>query len=237
MKKNYYLALFASVLMFFGALQTFAQVYTISFTGSGESATVESVEAQNVTQGISTTVPSGDVLVLNVNTALNPLSAYSNGMQISSNSAAGTSTVSFYAKQAGNARISVYSMDGRKIASLSQNLLKGTNSFQVSLRTGAYVISVQGAGYALSGKMISVSSNNSHPEITFLGVQEKNTISPVKSAEASVSLWLIHLVISCCIKEYPGITPLSLPMYQPIARQLISTLLNAKMLPAFTMQL
>ncbi|MFA5973203.1 MAG: FISUMP domain-containing protein [Lentimicrobiaceae bacterium] len=188
MKKNYSWALFAAVLMFFGTLQTFAQVYTISFTGSGESATVESVEAQNVTQGISTTVPSGDVLVLNVTTALKPLSAYNDGIQITSNSTAGTSTVSFYAKQAGNARISVYSMDGRKIASLSQNLQKGTNSFQVSLRTGAYVIGVQGAGYALSGKMISVSSNNSHPEISFVGVQEKNIVSPLKSAEASVSL-------------------------------------------------
>jgi uncharacterized protein (TIGR02145 family) len=188
MKKNYSWALFAAVLMFFGTLQTFAQVYTISFTGSGESTTVESVEAQNVTQGISTTVPSGDVLVLNVTTALKPLSAYSDGMQITSNSATGTSTVSFYAKQAGNARISVYGMDGRKLATLSQNLQKGTNSFQVSSRTGVYVISVQGAGYALSGKMIGVSNNNSRPVISFLGVQEKNIVSPLKSAEASASL-------------------------------------------------
>jgi uncharacterized protein (TIGR02145 family) len=79
-------------------------------------------------------------------------------------------------------------MDGRKIAGYTQNLQKGTNSFQVSARTGAYVISVQGAGYALSGKMISISSNNSRPEISFLGVQEKNTISPLKSAEASSSM-------------------------------------------------
>jgi len=188
MKKNYYLALFALAIVFFGTLQAFAVDYTISFTGSGKSATVGSVEVQNVTKGTSVTVPGGDVLVLTVtNTALNPLTAVNDGLRISS-SVAGSSSVSFYAKQAGNTRISVYSMDGRKIAGYSQNLQKGTNSFQVSLRTGAYVISVQGIGYSLSGKLISISSTNSKPEISFLGVQEKNTISPLKSAEASTAM-------------------------------------------------
>ncbi len=188
MKKNYSLALFALALVFFGSLQAFAVDYTISFTGSGKSTTVGSVEAQNVTKGTSVTVPGGDVLVLTVtNTALNPLTAINDGLRISS-SVAGSSTVSFYAKQAGNTRISVYSMDGRKVAGYTQNLQKGTNSFQVSARTGAYVISVQGAGYALSGKMISVSSNNSRPEISFLGVQENKTVSQLKSVEASTSM-------------------------------------------------
>jgi uncharacterized protein (TIGR02145 family) len=188
MKKNYSLALFALALVFFGTLQAFAVDYTISFTGSGKSATVGSVEAQNVTKGTSVTVPGGDVLVLSVtNTALNPLTAVNDGLRISS-SVAGSSSVSFYAKQAGNTRINIYSMDGRKIAGYTQNLQKGTNSFQVSLHTGAYVISVQGVGYALSGKMISISSTNSRPEISFLGVQETNTVRPLKSAEASASL-------------------------------------------------
>jgi uncharacterized protein (TIGR02145 family) len=188
MKKNYSLALFALALVVFGSLQAFAVDYTISFTGTGKSATVGSVEVQNLTRGTSVTVPGGDVLVLTVtNTALNPLTAVNDGLRISS-SVAGSSTVSFYAKQAGNTRISVHSMDGRKVAGFTQNLQRGTNSFQVSLRTGAYVISVQGAVYALSGKMISVSNSNSKPDISFLGVQEKNTLSPLKSAEASTAM-------------------------------------------------
>jgi len=188
MKKNYSLALIALALVFFGTLQAFAADYTISFTGSGKSATVGSVEAQNVTKGTSVTVPGGDVLVLNVtNTAINPLNSFNDGLRIFS-SVAGRSNVSFYAKQAGNARISVYSMDGRKVAGYTQNLQKGTNTFEVSARTGAYVISVQGAGYALSGKMISVSSINSRPEISFVGFQDMHTVTPLKSAEATTSL-------------------------------------------------
>lgn len=188
MKKNYSLALFAMALVFFGTLQAFAVDYTISFTGSGKSSTVGSVEVQNLTKGTSVTVPGGEVLVLTLtNTALNPLTAVNDGLRISS-SVAGSSSVSFYAKQAGNTRITVYSMDGRKVAGYTQNLQKGTNTFEVSLRTGAYVISVQGAGYALSGKMISMSGSNSRPEISFRGFQEKNTASPLKSAEASESM-------------------------------------------------
>jgi uncharacterized protein (TIGR02145 family) len=188
MKKKYAWALFATALMFLGTLQAFAVDYTISFTGSGKSTTVGSVEVQNLTKGTSVTVPGGEVLVLTLtNTGINPLAAVNDGLRISS-SAAGSSTVSFYAKQAGNTRINVYSMDGRKIAGYTQNLQKGTNSFQVSLRTGAFVISVQGAGYSLSGKLISISNTNSRPEISFLGVQEKNTISPLKSTEVSSSM-------------------------------------------------
>ena len=87
MKKNYSLALIALALVFFGTLQAFAADYTISFTGSGKSATVGSVEAQNVTKGTSVTVPGGDVLVLNVtNTAINPLNSFNDGLRVFSQS-------------------------------------------------------------------------------------------------------------------------------------------------------
>jgi len=188
MKKNYSWALFALALVFLGTVQAFAVDYTISFTGSGKSTTVGSVEVQNLTKGTSVTVPGNEALVLTVtNTGLNPSNAFNDGLQIYS-TAPGISSVSFYARQAGNARISVYSMDGRRIAGLSQNLQKGTNSFQVSLRTGAYVVSVKGAGFALSGKRISISNTNSRPEISFIGVQDKNNVSPLKSAEATLSM-------------------------------------------------
>lgn len=193
MKKSYTWAFFAVALMFLGTLQSFAVEYTISFTGSGISSTVGSVEAQNLTRNTKVTVPGGEVLVLNVTTtALNPLSAISDGMRIFSSLAEGSSSVSFYAKQAGNTQINVYSLDGRKIAGVTQNLQKGTNSFQIYLHTGAYVISVQGKGYAYSSKLVNVSSTKSRPEISFLGVQEKTHSSSIKSANASPTLDYIH---------------------------------------------
>lgn len=189
MKKNYSWALFAAAAMFFGTLQSFAVDYTISFTGSGKSTTVGSVEVKNLTRGTAVTVPGGDVLVLNVNvTALNPLSAVGDGLRISSNSAVGKSNVSFYAKQSGKTQINVYSIDGRKVSGITQNLQQGANSFQVSLRTGAYVISVQGNGYSYSGKLISVSNSQSLPEMAFVEFEERNALNPLKSVSASVTM-------------------------------------------------
>jgi len=189
MKKNYAWAFIAAVLMFAGTLQSYAEQYTISFTGSGKSATVGSVEVQNLTQGTTVTVPGGEVLVLNVVlTALNPLQSVNDGINVSSTLVAGRSNVSFFAKQAGNTQISVYAMDGRKIASTSGNLQKGYNSFEVSLPTGAYVINVRGTSFNYSAKLISVGSSNSRAEIAFTGFKEGKTSGPLKSAEASTAL-------------------------------------------------
>jgi uncharacterized protein (TIGR02145 family) len=189
MKKNYSWALFAAALMFLGTLQAFAVDYTISFTGTGKSNTVGSIEVQNLTQGTTTTVTGGDVLVLNVIvTGLNPLASVKDGLRISSTSVSGRSNVSFFTKQSGNTQINVYSMDGRKILSSSSNLQKGDNSFQLSLPTGAYVINVRGTTFSYSGKLISVGSSNSRPEIAFVGYVERKTSSPIKSSSATTAM-------------------------------------------------
>ena len=185
MKKNYFYAIFIAAVMFLGTLQSYADQYTITFTGTGKSTTVGSVEVQNLTQGTAVTVPGGDVLVLNVIlTALNPLSSVKDGLRISSTSVSGRSNVSFFAKKAGNTQINVYGMDGRKILGSSSNLQQGDNSFQLSLPTGAYVINVRGTTYSYSAKLISVGSSNSRPEIAFIGFDEKKTFSLLKSSEA-----------------------------------------------------
>jgi len=189
MKKNYSLALLAAALMFLGTVKSFAAEYTISFTGSGKSTTVESVLVQNLTQGTSVTVPGGDALVLSVIlTGLDPQSMAKAGLRISSNSVPGRSDVTFFAQQAGNTQINVYGMDGRKILGSSRNLQKGDNSFQVSLPSGAYVINVRGAAFSYSGKLISAVSLNSQPEIAFVKFEERKTITSLKSSNVTTTM-------------------------------------------------
>src|ERR1035437_5369617 len=57
---------FVVAFCFLGLLpvKTVALNYTISFTGTGASTTVDSVIVQNLTQGTSVTVPAGNVLIL-----------------------------------------------------------------------------------------------------------------------------------------------------------------------------
>ena len=68
-KKNYYLSTLLAML--FVSVNLFSLNYTITFTGSGASTSVESVIVQNLTKKTTVTVPLGNVLNLTDVTAIN----------------------------------------------------------------------------------------------------------------------------------------------------------------------
>src|ERR1035437_7161662 len=104
-------------------IKTVALNYTITFTGTGASSTVNSVIVQNLTQGTSVTVPAGNVLNLSdAPNAVGQVSANDETIRVYPNSVEGKSTVSFFAKQAGVTQLSAFSLDGRKVAGLSTDL-------------------------------------------------------------------------------------------------------------------
>jgi uncharacterized protein (TIGR02145 family) len=181
------------LLMFFVTLKSFALDYTITFTASGASSTVGSVIVQNLTKGTTVTVPSGNTLNLtNVATSLNELIGNDQGISISQSPLQGKSTLSFYAKQAGNVQISIFGMDGKNVMGCSENLTEGTNSFLISLPKGAFAIKVTGNGYFYTTKTLNISESESKPEIAFLGNKEndasvrqkaKSVVTPMLFAE------------------------------------------------------
>lgn len=145
--------------------------HTITFTGSGASTTVGDVIVQNLTQGTTVTVPSGNVLTLTVATALEQVSANEEFICVYPSSSDGKSTVSFFAKQAGVTQINSFSIDGRKMAGITENLQAGINSFQLSLPGGFFVIRVSGNGYSYTTKMINQGATFINPAIAYLGTE------------------------------------------------------------------
>ncbi len=119
MKKKTIISCFtivATFLLFTFPMKLYALNYTISFTGTGASTSVESVVVQNLTKGTTVTVPTGNVLNLtdvatfvdNINTSAEHISVYPNPMQEKSN-------ISFFAKSDGITQINVFSLEGKKI--------------------------------------------------------------------------------------------------------------------------
>lgn len=156
MKTNY---IFILSLLLAIVSPCFGLNYTITFTGSGASTTVGSVLVKNLATGVTVTVPEGNSLVLSDDpSAVDLVSANSETIHVYPNSSEGTSTVSFYAKQAGNARIEAFTLDGKTVAGLTHNVLEGANSFQLSLPKGAFVVKASGAGYSYTAKFINKSS-------------------------------------------------------------------------------
>lgn len=161
--------------------------YTISFTGSGGSTSVENVLVQNLTKGTTVTVLAGNVLNLtdkltsigDINSETERISIYPNSMQ-------GSSTISFVAKQGGNVQIDVFKIDGVKVAGISHYVNSGDNSVQISLPKGVFIIHVQGNGFSYKAKAISQFSSCAKPDILFSDASNQAANKPKKNKTAVV---------------------------------------------------
>ena len=160
--------------------------YSIRFSATGASTTVESVVVQNLTQSTSVTVPAGNILNLtNLPTAVSAVSSGNETMRVYPSSAAGKYILSFFSRQAGVTQINVLGLDGRKVAMLSTDLQAGNNRFELSLPAGVFVIQVAGNEYAYTAKLLNKTANQSTPGIVYTGT-DKVTSSGLQKTKSSL---------------------------------------------------
>jgi formylglycine-generating enzyme required for sulfatase activity len=173
----------AAVLLVLATSQCYATLdYTISFTASGVTSSVGSVEVQNLTKGTTVTVPSGNTLTLNDQaTGVEEITTGNTGIRVLQNPNTGKSTLTFYAAQAGNVQMSAYALDGRSVYRQTARLEVGGNSLELSLPVGLYVIRVSGPGYVYSAKLQSLSSTVTQAGIKFLTHTNLEASAPQKS--------------------------------------------------------
>ena len=167
---------------------------TISFTGSGASNSVGDVLVQNLTQGTSVIVPSGNTLYLyDVPTHINQQDEFKDGITIYQNTQQGNNIVSFFSQQAGMAQINAFGLDGRMIVGINQNLQVGENSYEVTLPKGAYVIKVAGNGYGYSAKLINPYNTQGGSNISYFGTKKpiENGFQKSKSGVSVTSMFYI----------------------------------------------
>ena len=185
MKKNH---IFVILLLFIIISPCFGLSFNITFTGSGVRSNVGDVLVQNLTTGTTVTRPSGNTLNLSDGqTAVAHLSADDQTIRVFSNSEDGISTISFYAKQTGNAQINAFSIDGKKIVSIAATVQTGNNSFKLSLPKGFYAIQVTGKEYSYSARMINQSSAPSKPSIVLIGTENLSITGSQKSKSTSLA--------------------------------------------------
>jgi len=178
---------FVLSLLLVASLPCFGLNYTITFTGTGASSTVDSVIVQNLTKGTSVTVPAGNVLNLSdAATAVEQVSVNNETIHVYPASVTGKSIVSFFSKQAGITQLSAFSLDGRKVAGISTDLQAGSNTFELSLPRGVFVIQVTGNEYAYTAKMINQSASLSKPEIVYTGTEKLASSSPQKTKSSTL---------------------------------------------------
>jgi len=181
---------FLTITLFaFGILK--AQDYQISFTGSGQSTTIETIQVQNLTQGTSLKLNGSDVLHLRATvTAIDHLTASGdNSLQIYPNPMIGNSTIEFEIPKAGNVIIELYTITGEKVTSIQKSLQAGIQKFKVSgLNTGIYTVNVKTDNIFYSGKIISNGISNGNANFAFINRSTKEYNANLKSTKSIVPM-------------------------------------------------
>jgi uncharacterized protein (TIGR02145 family) len=180
--QNQLTCIIAAVLFLITTTQLNASDYTITFSGTRASTTIDKVMVQNLTKETTQTVFSGSTFQLSLaSTAVHQTEIDNSSIRLYPNIMNENSKVSFYAAVSGNVLISIFGIDGKNIASINRFCKQGENSFKLLLPQGAYILSVNGNGFAYTTKAISQNKSQGKSEITDFGtISDQKNISKVK---------------------------------------------------------
>jgi len=148
------------IVLVFAILKTHAQNYQISFTGSGQSTTVASVQAINLTQSDTLTLNGYDTLYLVFSVGIHSINVRKDELLIYPNPMSGDCKIKFYNPKSGAVSIKIFDVTGKIIVQSNEQLQQGTQTVTVAgLKTGVYSIKVNTPRYNYTNRIISVSKS------------------------------------------------------------------------------
>lgn len=146
------------LLICFCVIKANGQDHLISFAGTGASTVVSSVKIENLTSGISLMVNGNDILhLIGIKTGLKSIeNDISSGIKIYPNPMTDNSIIEIFPRVKGNAVISLLDITGKPVARIHSYMEKSRQDFKLSgIKTGFYLINVEGDDYQYSGKLFS----------------------------------------------------------------------------------
>ncbi len=180
----------------FHALKVNAQNHLISFAGTGESTTVETVEVENLNSGASLKLNGSDILRLTDPTDLTAVEEKNNSLlfRIYPNPMIDQSILEFVPPAKGEAMISVIDITGRPVDQIYSYLETGSQEFRLSgLKKGLYLVSVTGTSYQFSKKMISMGSSEGILKIEKIASNQRSANGTLIEKKAGISPTIIDM--------------------------------------------
>ncbi len=169
-----------------------AQDYSISFAGTGESASVGSVTVENLTKVTSITLSGTEILhLVGTSTGLNPITGdIDKALHIYPNPMTENSIVEFVATAPGMTNIELFDITGKRIAVTQNRLIIARHSYVISgLQTGIYTIRINSDTYNYTGKLVSNGSPGKEVRISYIGNNAiQVTAQKLKSATAEKTM-------------------------------------------------
>ncbi len=187
-KPNKTASLLFMFMFFFQGINS--QDYLITFSGSGQSNTVESVEVKNIDQQETLILSGTDTLHLLHNVGVGHLNSVHENMIIYPNPADHECRLELHQTGPGKVNIEIYDISGRLSMSNSIQLTAGMHAFTISgLKAGIYLVKVKSPKHTYSRRLLSASSFNSMPDIRYDGiVQDSKAARQLKRTSNMVAM-------------------------------------------------
>lgn len=147
-----------------------AQFYFISFSGSGQSTTVETVEVKNIDQGTTLVLDGTDVLNLVGTLGLNTQSLNQQGISVYPNPTKHTTQVEFLNTRTGQVSIGLYELNGQNLIQKHMHLSEGMHSFVIEgMGTGVHLIKINTPEKIYTQRLVSYAAQNGTASIRHTG--------------------------------------------------------------------
>ncbi len=145
------------VLFLFATAVLQAQDYLISFTGSGQSTSVDSIHVENLTQGTTLSLGGNDVLHLLGTVGINTPTDNESNVKIYPNPMVESTFVEFTNLKTELVCLEIFNEMGILFAKHSKLVQQGRQRFEISgLNAGIYTVNVSTADWKYAAKLISL---------------------------------------------------------------------------------
>jgi len=182
MKKLSFILLFVLLI-----LKIQAQDYFITFTGTGDTTGVGTVQVKNLTSGDSVTLNGGDILHLKSTLGIQTQDLNKIALKIYPNPMEGQSVLTFVAPESGTAITGIVDLSGKTVCQISSLLSQGAQNFHVSgISKGIYFVKVTAKNYSCSAKLISISDLPGEAQIEYVSSDNNTTGKLLKSIKTTV---------------------------------------------------
>jgi len=193
-------------LMIVSSLAIKAQNIHLTFTGIGESSTVEQVRAMNLSTEQEITFPGDGTLILKTGTDVQELQLPGMSLLLYPNPSGETATLVLENSRTESTQIILRNLVGQIIYQEYYMLEQGENSFKISYGSpGIYLIEVQTETDQGSIKTICTEGSNQVFQVRLISSSASDTGPPMKSQSTEYSLSYTLgdiLAFKCCSGQY-----------------------------------
>ncbi len=158
------------VSLMFAVVVSQAQDYQISFTGSGQSTSVDSIQVKNLAQETTLSLNGDDVLHLVKTLGINAIAPKESALKIYPNPMMESTVVEFFHTNTAPVNIEIFNETGVLVVKQSLPIPQGKQRFEISgLNTGIYTVNVQTADLKYIAKLISLGKNTGNVSVEYQG--------------------------------------------------------------------